>query len=451
MNTVKRNRFVLALVAFALLIAACGGDSDSESESTTTAAPETTTTAAETTTTAAETTTTEAETTTTEAAAWAPLYDGELVIGYVLPQTGGLSVIIDALAKAVEMAFAEVEAAGNTNVRLIPTDSGTDPQVASASVEQLINDEVDAIIGPAGTSVSLSVIDRITGSQIPMCSPSNTGAVFTTYDDGGYYFRTAPPDNLQGQVHADLITDDGASSVAIAFRSDEYGRGLANAVRDQLEANGVTVAEFIEFDKDGTSFDAEAAQIAAAGVDAISLIPFAEGAAFVQALIEAGAGPADVQLYVADGFKDSVTADAIDPNNMAVLEGVRGTYPSLAPPDGEATFTDRFAAFAPGTPTIFSSHSFDCATLLVLAAEAAGSTDSVDIAAAINDVTRVGEKCSSYATCHALLQAGADIDYDGASGLLDFVDAGEPGAGAYDVFTYDAEGNANTDETVSIQ
>ena len=451
MNTMKRNRFVLALVAFALLIAACGGDSDSESESTTTAAPETTTTAAETTTTAAETTTTEAETTTTEAAAWAPLYDGELVIGYVLPQTGGLSVIIDALAKAVEMAFAEVEAAGNTNVRLIPTDSGTDPQVASASVEQLINDEVDAIIGPAGTSVSLSVIDRITGSQIPMCSPSNTGAVFTTYDDGGYYFRTAPPDNLQGQVHADLITDDGASSVAIAFRSDEYGRGLANAVRDQLEANGVTVAEFIEFDKDGTSFDAEAAQIAAAGVDAISLIPFAEGAAFVQALIEAGAGPADVQLYVADGFKDSVTADAIDPNNMAVLEGVRGTYPSLAPPDGEATFTDRFAAFAPGTPTIFSSHSFDCATLLVLAAEAAGSTDSVDIAAAINDVTRVGEKCSSYATCHALLQAGADIDYDGASGLLDFVDAGEPGAGAYDVFTYDAEGNANTDETVSIQ
>jgi branched-chain amino acid transport system substrate-binding protein len=283
-----------------------------------------------------------------------------------------------------------------------------------------------------------------------MCSPSNTGAIFTTYDDGGYYFRTAPPDNLQGVVHADLITDDGASSVAIAFRSDEYGRGLATAVRDQLEANGVTVAEFIEFDKDGTSFDAEAAQIAAAGVDAISLIPFAEGAAFVQALIEAGVGPADVQLYVADGFKDNVTADAVDPNNLAVLEGVRGSYPSLAPPDGEPTFAERFEAFAPGTPTIFSSHSFDCATALVLAAEAAGSTNSVDIAAAVNDVTRGGEKCSSYADCHALLQQGVDIDYDGASGPLDFVDAGEPGAGAYDLFTYDAEGVANTDETVSI-
>ncbi len=410
MNTKKGRRVLLAVVlALSLIAAACGGDDSPSGE-----------------------------------------VDGTLTIGYVLPSTGGLSVIIDALVRPIEMAVSEIDAVGDTEVVLIPTDSGTDAQVASASVEQLINDEVDAIIGPASTGISLSVIDRITGSEIPMCSPSNTGAIFTTYDDGGYYFRTAPPDNLQGQVHADLITDDGASSVAIAFRADEYGRGLAEAVRDQLEDNGVNVAAFIEFDKDGTSFDAEAAQIAAAGVDAISLIPFAEGAAFVQALIEAGAGPADVQLYVADGFKDSVTAEAIDPNNPAVLEGVRGTYPSLAPPDGEATFTDRFDAFAPGTPTIFSSHSFDCATILVLAAEAAGSTNSVDIAAAINDVTRGGEKCSTYATCHALLLEGEDIDYDGASGPLDFVDAGEPGAGAYDLFTYDAEGVANTDDTVSI-
>ena len=120
------------------------------------------------------------------------------------------------------------------------------------------------------------------------------------------------------------------------------------------------------------------------------MISFAEGAAFVQALIEAGVGPQDVQLYVADGFKDSVTAEAVDPNNPAVLEGTRGTYPSLAPPDGEPTFVERFGVFAPDVPTIFSGHSFDCATVFVLATDAAGSTDPVDIAAAVNDVTRAG-------------------------------------------------------------
>lgn len=436
----KKLPIVALALAFALLVAACGGGT----EETTTAAPSATTMAATT------TTTTAAPTTTTAAPAFAPLYEGDLKVGYVLPSTGGLAVISDALVKPIEMAVQEMADAGNTAITLDPTDSGTDPQVASTSVEKLINDEVDAIIGPAATGVSLSVIDRITGSHIPMCSPSNTGAVFTTYDDGGYYFRTAPPDNLQGQVHGDLITDDGASSVAIAYRGDEYGRGLATAIRDQLTANGVAVPEFIEFDKDGTSFDAEAAQIAAAGVDAISLISFAEGAAFMQALIEAGVGPEDVSIYVADGFKDNVTAEAVDPNNPAVLDGVRGTYPSLAPPNGEATFTERFTTFAPGTPTIFSSHSYDCFVTTVLAAESAGSTNPEDIAAAFNDVTRDGEKCSLYAECHALLQSGANIDYDGASGPLDFVDAGEPGAGTYDIFTYDATGTPNTDETVSV-
>jgi len=378
-------------------------------------------------------------------------FEGELTIGYVLPQTGGLAPIFDALVKPLEMAVSEIEAVGDTTVVLVPGDSGTDPQVATVTVDQMLNDEVDALIGPAATGVSLSVIDRITQSKTPMCSPSNTGAIFTTYDDDGYYFRTAPPDNLQGQVHSDLIVENGGTNVAIAYRADEYGRGLAEAIRDGLEASGVSVAEFIEYDKDATSFDAEAAQIAAAGVDAISIITFAEGAAFVQALIEAGAGPADVALYVADGFKDTVTAGDIDPNNSAVLEGVKGTYPSLAPPSGEATFPDRFEAFAPGTPTIFSSHSYDCFMTTVLAAEVAGSNDSEAIAAAFNDVTRGGEKCSSYATCHALILAGTDIDYDGASGTLDFVDAGEPGAGTYDKYEYDAEGNANTFETVDIQ
>ncbi|MCB2224828.1 MAG: ABC transporter substrate-binding protein [Actinobacteria bacterium] len=441
MTNTRWVRPAAVVLAVALIAAACGDD-----DAATTTAEATTTTADATTTTAEATTTTAAETTTTEAMSMSL----DLTVGYVLPQTGGLAPIFEALTKPLEMAVGEIAAVGDTTVTLVPSDSGTDPQVATVAVDQLLNDEVDAIIGPASTGVSLSVIDRITQNGTPMCSPSNTGAIFTTYDDAGYYFRTAPPDNLQGQVHADLIVESGGSTVAIAYRADEYGRGLAEAIRDSLEASGVAVVEFIEYDKDATSFDAEAAQIAAAGVDAISIITFAEGAAFVQALIEAGVGPADVPLFVADGFKDTVTASDIDPNDASVLEGVRGTYPSLAPPSGEPTFPERFEAFAPGTPTIFSSHSYDCFMATVLAAEAAGSTDPADIAAAFNDVTRGGEKCSTYEACHALIMAGTDIDYDGASGPLDFVDAGEPGAGTYDKYEYDAEGTAVTFETVDI-
>ena len=450
MRSMKRLSRVVGLVAvLALVLAACGGD-EAEDTTTTTAAPTTTTEAPTTTTTEAPTTTEAEETTTTTEVEWAPLYDGDLALGYVLPSTGGLSVIAPSLIEAFNMAISEIEAAGNDAITVSPKDSGTDPQVASSSVDELLNEGVSAIVGPASTQISLAVIDRVTGAGVPMCSPSNTGAVFTTYDDDGFYFRTSPPDNLQGAVHADMITDDGASSVAIAFQGSEYGRGLAEAIRDQLEANGVSVPAFVEFDPQATSFDAEAAEIAAAGVDAISIHGYAELNGLVQALIEAGVGPSEVALYGGDGFVDSVQAETVDPENPAVLEGTRATYPSLSPPDGEATFVDRFSEFAPDVPTIFSGHTYDCVVSFVLAAEQAGSTDPADIAAEMNDVTRDGEKCQFYRDCHILLQLGVDIDYDGASGPLDFVDAGEPGAGTYDLVTYQADGSRVTDATVSI-
>ena len=58
-------------------------------------------------------------------------------------------------------AFAEAEAAGNTNIVVIPTDSGTDAAVASASVEQLINDEVDVIIACFGMGESFGGVEAL--------------------------------------------------------------------------------------------------------------------------------------------------------------------------------------------------------------------------------------------------------------------------------------------------
>ncbi len=433
----KRLKLFAVLLAFALVATACGDDDSSD----TTAGPAATTT----TTVAATTTTAAPATTTTEPP---PTTDGVLKIGYVLPQTGALAVIVDALIKPLEMGVEEITAAGG-QVELLPGDSGTDPAVAGVTVDQHLNADVDAIIGPASSNVALSVIDKITGSQVPMCSPSNTGAIFTTYDDGGYYFRTAPPDNLQGEALAEVITEDGRSSVAIVYRNEEYGVGLKNALAKFLGDSGVTVAAEIAYAIDATSFDAEVAGVVAAGVDAAVLITFGEGVQLTQAMIEAGVGPADIAIYGADGYRDNVTPELVDPDDPAVMDGVKVMAPSVAPPGGEPTFGERFATFAPDAPTVFSAHTFDCLVALVLASEVAGTDDPVAIQAVLNDVTRGGTKCFTYAECTALVAAGDDIDYDGASGALDFVDAGEPAVGVYNVFLFDESGEStNIDEKI---
>jgi len=448
-----RWRVLAIITAAAVLVAACGDSDDDEGDvsadtteagAETTAAPETS--AAETT---AAPETTGGTDTTGGAAGGGGAGDGELKIGYLLPQTGALSAIIDALLKPIEMGVEEINAAGG-QVSLTGADDGTDPAVGSTAVDGLLADNVDGIIGAAASSVTLAVIDKVTGSQVVQCSGSNTGSSLTTYPDDGFYFRTAPPDNLQSLALADVMTEDGATNIAVVHRNDEYGAGFGEELAAAAEANGLTVAAMIGYDPDATSFDAEITQIVDAGVDAVAAITFAEGAALMQGMIEAGVGPADVQIYVADGFKDNVSADAVDPNNLAVLEGVRGTAPSSAPPNGEATFGERLEAFAPGTPTIFSAHKYDCLIVMVLASEIAGTDDASVWVAEMSGVTQGGTKCSRYEECSALVAEGEDIDYDGASGPLEFIEAGEPGAGVYDVFEYDAEGTPVTESQAEV-
>jgi len=236
---------------------------------------------------------------------------------------------------------------------------------------------VDGIIGAASSRISLAVIDKISGAETLECSPSNTGSVFTTYDDnGGYYIRTAPPDSLQGQALGDLITSDGYSDVAIIALNDAYGQGFADTLAAQLEGNGATVVANVAYDPNGTVFDADVQQLVDAAPEAVALIAFPNTASLVlQAMIEQGVGPADLQIYLTDGTQSSDLAAKVDPANAAVLAGVKGTAPSAAPPGGAAWFGPAFAEYAPNTDTIFASYAYDCLAIFALAAGVAGSDD----------------------------------------------------------------------------
>jgi len=419
----------VALIVIVIIAVNSGGDDTAAPETTTTAALETTTTAAE------ETTTTAAEETTTTQAP--PEFNPiPLKIGSILPQTGGLSAIVAALEEPIRMGVEEINAVSPGLVEVTYVDSATDPNVASTAIDEFLTGEYNAIVGPAATGVTLGVFDKVNESEITFCSGSNTGAALSAAKYDPYYIRTAPSDKIQAPALGDLILEDGESSVAVVWRADEYGRGFGEAVADYLEASGGTVPLREGYDFNAASFTDLAASIVNSGAPAVVMITFDEGAQILQDLIGAGFSG---QIYVADGFKDNVTLESLG-GNAALLAGIRGTAPSSSPANGEPTFSARLEAFAPGTPTIFSSHFYDCLVVTVLAAQEAQSDDPTVFVDNMITVTRDGEKCNTFEACFALLQEGKDIDYDGASGPLDFGSNGEPTIGTYDLFEYDAEG-----------
>jgi ABC-type branched-subunit amino acid transport system substrate-binding protein len=377
-----------------------------------------------------------------------------LNLGTLLPATGQLAFLGPPMIEAVSMAVCDINAAGGVNgapIALTEGDSGTDPDIANTTVDRLIGSEgVDAIIGAAASGITGSVIDKITSAPVVQCSPSNTAAGLGTDGDDGFYFRTAPSDDLQAPALADVVLGDGFSNIAVVSRSDDYGVGFNEFFVPAIEAGGGTVVYDTPYDPNATSFDDVVTSVVGAGPDAVVLVAFEEGISIIQTMIEQGVGPDAIQIYITDGMATGELGAAIDEANPSIAAGIKGTQPSAAPESGAADFPANFETYAPGVDAIFSAQAYDCAIIIALAAQAAGSNEPADIQAEMVGVTTGGEKCGSFAECSELLAGGADIDYDGASGLIEFLDVGEPSVGVYDVYDYDADGVQQVLEQVTF-
>ncbi len=95
-------------------------------------------------------------------------------------------------------------------------------------------------------------------------------------------------------------------------------------------------------------------------------------------------------------------------------------------------FEQRLLAINPALVDFnYAGEAYDAVVILALAGEQAKSTKGVDMASAINGITKDGEKSTAFAACKAIITRGADIDDDGVSGPLDFTPVGEPGSGSY--------------------
>ena len=231
--------------------------------------------------------------------------DGKLAIGGLLPQTGSLAFLGAPEFAGAELAIADINAAGGvlgSDVTWSPGDSGdTSTDTASQTTDRLLADGVDAIIGAASSSVSLTVIDKITAAGVVQFSPANTSLKLVDYPDHSLYFRDAPPDDLQGNVIAQLVADDGNQSAYILALDDAYGTSLADVIEAGLTAAGVEVLGKKIYDPKATSFDAEVDEVVAADPDAIILITFDEGSRILKTMVEKGVGPTVKAVYGCDG------------------------------------------------------------------------------------------------------------------------------------------------------
>ena len=353
-------------------------------------------------------------------------------LGVILGYTGPIESLTPDMAAGAELAIKEVSKSGALlgGAMVIAVRGDTtciDSAAAIATTERLVtSDRINAIVGGDCSGVTTAMLQNVAlANGIVMVSPSATSPALSTIKDNGLFFRTAPSDARQGQVLTAVLQDKGVKSAALTYTNNDYGKGLANSIKTNFEKAGGKITISAAHEDGKGDYTAEVGALAAAGGEVLIVAGYLNqgGKGIIQAALDTGA----FETFV---LPDGMIGDSLPKDIGSDLNGSYGTVPGTDSP-GATKFSEmaKAAGFKAGP---FTSESYDAAALIMLAMQAAGSSQSKMFKDKVMGVANApGTKIypGELAKALKILKDGGDVDYVGAS-AVELIGAGES-AGNY--------------------
>ena len=353
-------------------------------------------------------------------------------IGVALGFTGPAESLAGPMAAGAEMALKEASDSGaflgGTTITAVRADSTCiDAAAATAAAERLVSSEqVKAIIGGLCSGATTAMLKNVAMAKgIVLFSPSATSPALTTIPDNGLFFRASPSDARQGQIIAQMLKEKGIKSAALTYTNNDYGKGLADSIKTNVEATGGKITIYASHEDGKGDYTAEVGALASAGGDILIVAGYLDqgGRGIIRSALDTGAFE---RFFLPDAMIGESLTKAIGSG----LNGSFGVVPGTDSP-GAKQYT-ALAAKAGFKDGPYSPESYDAAALTVLAMQAAKSTDSSQFKAKVFEVANApGEKIypGEIAKGLAILAEGGQIDYVGAS-AVELIEPGES-AGSY--------------------
>ena len=375
----------------------------------------------------------------TLAATSAMAQDGPVRLGVILGFTGPLESLAPQMASGAEMAMAEVSESGllldGATVEPVRGDSTCiDAAAATAAAERLVTgDGVVGIMGADCSGVTGAILSNVAvPNGVVVISPSATSPGLSTAEDNDLFFRTAPSDARQGVIMSDILMENGIETVAVTYTNNDYGNGLANAFQEAFEAAGGTVTLSAAHEDGRADYSAEVGALAAAGGDVLVVAGYVDqgGSGIVRAALDTGA-------FDTFYFPDGMISQALVDNFGSEIDGSYGANPGTDS-EGAQLYQEMATEGGYDGTSPFSAEAYDAAALMMLAMQAAGSTDSAAYKEHVMDVANApGEEIlpGELAKALQIIADGGDVDYVGAS-AVELIGPGES-AGNYREVTFE--------------
>jgi branched-chain amino acid transport system substrate-binding protein len=306
----------------------------------------------------------------------------DVSLAFFGPQTGPAAGLGQPIIQGAQLAIDEYNADAECEVGYELFDSqGSGDQAPSLATEAAGNEAIVGIVGPAFSGEGAAAGPIFAEAGLPTITPSGTnpGLAENGWDT---FHRALGNDATQGPAAAKYIQDTlQAKSVFVIDDASEYGKGLADIVKENL---GDTVVGEDTIQVGDTDFSATVTAVTSSKADTVFFGGYyAEGALIVSQLRDRGY---EGTFVVADGVKDpgylEGAKDAAE-GTIITCPCIPATDPAVA--DFAAAYEEEFGE-APGT---YAAEAYDAANIF-LDGIAEGNGTREDLLAFINEYDEKG-------------------------------------------------------------
>ena len=353
-------------------------------------------------------------------------------IGALNPITGGGSPYGTGMQKSIIFAAEEVNEAGGAAGRLFKVFAEDDETNADAGVraaKKLIGvNNVDAVIGLWSSPVGLAIMPFLMDENKIFMNTSGATA-FTRERKKDLEWRFQPDSFHWGYAYANTAKAVGAKRAAtMALNNPSAVDGIDGFTKRWKEWGQEVVARVV-YEPNRVSYRSELQAVLASKPDIIVLHSFLpDTTILLREWFEMGG----TNRWVISGF--GANPQLVSALGADVTQGILSIAPT---PDESSPAFKRFAQKYKAVvgkdvgDNNYAAGCYDMVIVLALAIELSGaSADNLKIVSNIRKVANEpGTKVSSFAEGKKLIQAGQKIVYQGAFGILNFDESGDPSPG----------------------
>ncbi len=347
---------------------------------------------------------------------------GTISYGVLSCFTGPLASLGEGIYQGAQIAQAQVNAAGGVLGKklLIPQgDTGCDPVEGKTALLKLISGGgIAGIIGP--TTQEINAVEPVLRAN-KIIDEFQGGDVGRDHQTDPYLFRDSPSDSQLGVAMATYAHIKGYKTADLLFYSDAAAQTIVAPVKTTWIKLGGKVIHVYNIQADQSSYTNTVAQVIA---DKPNVIFSQTDAQTVGVLAtEFNQLGSKIPWIGTDITTSSDYIKAFGTANAhARLTSIMGTSVSGKADNAfMAGFAKLFPSQKAAGPLSGANYAYDAVISLALADTYAKTFNGTAVSKAMLKVTNPpGVKCYTYGSCLSLLKAHKKINYEGASGSIDY-------------------------------